>query len=131
MLPHSLVKNNFNTRNIQTTRGLSTTPSSNTTSTSSNNIEIEYKPEIDQVLKRREFWNNRRGSLEGYVVSDKPSKSVIVQVDSKHYISKYRCMAPTRSRIMAHDELEECNTGMCVMCRYVILILIHNNGMSC
>ena len=31
-------------------------------------------------------------------------------------------MAPTRSRIMAHDELEECNTGMYVVCRYVILI---------
>jgi len=38
-------------------------------------------------------------------------KSILVAVDSFHWVSKYKVMRKTTSKLMAHDETNECNIG--------------------
>jgi small subunit ribosomal protein S17 len=54
---------------------------------------------------------NFRKQREGVVVSNKMTKSIIVEVESRLKHPKYGKFLKKTSRFMAHDEKEECQIG--------------------
>ena len=54
---------------------------------------------------------NFRKVREGVVVSDKMTKSIVVEVERKVKHPKYGKFLRKSSRFMAHDENEECHVG--------------------
>ena len=54
---------------------------------------------------------NFRKQREGVVVSNKMTKSIVVEVESRLKHPKYGKFLKQTSRFMAHDEKEECNIG--------------------
>ena len=81
-------------------------PTSNT-----DDLELEYKPEIDYVLKTAEEKKKRKQALVGIVTSTKCLKSITVQVYHETLISKYQKVVTRRRKVMAHDENKLCNEG--------------------
>jgi small subunit ribosomal protein S17 len=67
-------------------------------------IEVEYKDEIADILKRYEDNKLRKQALIGTVVSVKCEKSMIVKVESQSYNYKYNAFKKSVRRIMAHDK---------------------------
>ena len=53
----------------------------------------------------------RRQLLEGVVVSDKMTKTVVVQVERLVKDPRYGKYLKRSARFMAHDEKEECHVG--------------------
>ena len=54
---------------------------------------------------------NFRKQREGIVVSNKMTKSIVVEVESRLKHPKYGKFLKQRSRFMAHDEKNECSIG--------------------
>ena len=54
---------------------------------------------------------NFRKQREGIVVSNKMTKSIVVEVESKLKHPKYGKFLKQRTRFMAHDEKDECSIG--------------------
>jgi small subunit ribosomal protein S17 len=54
---------------------------------------------------------NFRKQREGIVVSNKMTKSIVVEVESRLKHPKYGKFLKQRARFMAHDEKDECNIG--------------------
>jgi small subunit ribosomal protein S17 len=54
---------------------------------------------------------NFRKQREGVVVSNKMTKSIVVEVESRLKHPKYGKFLKKTSRFMAHDEKEECQIG--------------------
>lgn len=54
---------------------------------------------------------NFRKVREGVVVSNKMTKSIVVEVERKFKHPKYGKFLRRTSRFMAHDENQECNIG--------------------
>jgi len=54
---------------------------------------------------------NFRKQREGIVVSNKMTKSIVVEVESKLKHPKYGKFLKQRTRFMAHDEKDECSMG--------------------
>jgi len=54
---------------------------------------------------------NFRKQREGVVVSNKMTKSIVVEVESRLKHRKYGKFLKQRARFMAHDEKDECNIG--------------------
>jgi len=74
-------------------------------------LEKEYSKEIDILLEKERERAERRGALEGEVVSTKTSKTVNVMVYHTVYISKYQKTIRRRKKIMAHDAEETAKIG--------------------
>lgn len=75
------------------------------------NVEVEYKTEIEDILKQYESKLARRQAKVGVVVSDKNAKSISVQVEHAKYFPKYNKYMNKRRNIMAHDEEELAEEG--------------------
>ena len=54
---------------------------------------------------------NFRKQREGIVVSNKMTKSIVVEVESRLKHPKYGKFLKQRTRFMAHDEKDECQIG--------------------
>ena len=54
---------------------------------------------------------NFRKQRDGVVVSNKMTKSIVVEVESRLKHPKYGKFLKQTSRFMAHDEKDECNIG--------------------
>jgi len=54
---------------------------------------------------------NFRKQREGVVVSNKMTKSIVVEVESRLKHAKYGKFLKQTSRFMAHDEKDECQIG--------------------
>ena len=54
---------------------------------------------------------NFRKQREGVVVSNKMTKSIVVEVESRLKHPKYGKFLKRRARFMAHDEKNECGIG--------------------
>jgi len=54
---------------------------------------------------------NFRKQREGVVVSNKMTKSIVVEVESRLKHPKYGKFLKRRARFMAHDEKDECGIG--------------------
>jgi small subunit ribosomal protein S17 len=63
------------------------------------------------LLEKERERAERRGALEGEVVSAKTSKTVNVMVYHTVYISKYQKTIRRRKKIMAHDAEETAKIG--------------------
>lgn len=74
-------------------------------------LEKEYSKEIDVLLAKEKERAERRGALEGEVVSTKTSKTVNVMVYHTVYISKYQKTIRRRKKIMAHDAENSAKIG--------------------
>lgn len=54
---------------------------------------------------------NRRKVLQGFVVSDKMQKTIVVKVETKTKHPLYKKLVITHKKYHAHDEKEECKIG--------------------
>lgn len=54
---------------------------------------------------------NRRKVREGLVTSDKMEKSIVVSVERKLKHPKYGKFLKRTTKLMAHDEMNECHIG--------------------
>ena len=75
------------------------------------NVDVEYKAEIEDITKESEKRLARRQAKVGIVVSDKNAKSISVQVEHPKYFPKYNKYMNKRRNIMAHDEEELAEEG--------------------
>jgi len=75
------------------------------------NVEVEYKTEIEDIMRENEKKLARRQAKVGIVVSDKNAKSISVQVEHAKYFPKYNKYINKRRNIMAHDEDELAEEG--------------------
>lgn len=58
---------------------------------------------------------NHRKTRQGYVVSDKMSKTVVVEVEDRKKHALYGKVMKHTSRLKAHDENDECGVGDLVL----------------
>lgn len=72
----------------------------------------------DRLMRlTRAFFRPKQLTIEGVVVSDKMDKSVVVVARRPAYAKKLRLKYYKTRRFMAHDELNLCREGDCVVIR--------------
>jgi small subunit ribosomal protein S17 len=67
----------------------------------------EPTPTTDETAEAR----NRRKVREGYVVSDKMDKTVVVRLEQSKKHSRYSKVLRTTSKVKAHDEENSAGVG--------------------
>lgn len=91
------IVNNIDTYNIELTK--------------LDEIEQEYKKEIDEILSKYDENKRRSQEIIGVVVSTKASKTITVKYFHRKYFRKYNAHVSIRRKVMAHDEEEICSDG--------------------
>lgn len=80
-------------------------------SDSPENLEAEYSTEINDVMSTYAEHARKKQFMIGRVISNKAAKSITVAVQRRKFVSKYNSYQRWTKKVMAHDELEECNIG--------------------
>tara|TARA_Y100000590_G_scaffold220035_1_gene249101 strand:- start:145 stop:474 length:330 start_codon:yes stop_codon:yes gene_type:complete len=69
-------------------------------------------PAKNQTLKETSLEKTtKRKTLQGYVVSNKMDKTVVVQVERKYMHPKFKKVVKSTRNYSAHDEKNECKQG--------------------
>ena len=67
--------------------------------------------EQTESTQRTESQRNDRKTRQGYVVSDKMDKTVVVSVEDRRKHARYGKVMRQTARLKAHDENNECGIG--------------------